>query len=129
MAVSVTVEPREFTSDQIREHVIAYVETKHGRKWAYLEEHGIARQRMDRWRATFTDGDLDSGRVPRQSGRMTHKEVSEIARLKRQLAERDARIGRLEREVSKSEKVADALGKAIDVMHSHGVEPGKAEND
>lgn len=129
MAVSVTVEPREFTPDQIREHVMGYVKTKHGRKGLYLEEHGIARQMMDRWRAAFTDGDLDSGMVPRQSGRMTHKEVSEIARLKRQLAERDARIGRLEREVSKSEKVADALGKAIDVMHSHGVEPGKAESD
>lgn len=129
MAVSVTVGPRDFTPDEIREHVIAYINTKHGLKWTYLEEHGISRRWMERWRATLSDGDLDSGKVPRQSGRMTHKEVAEIARLKRQLAEREAQISQLEREVTRSERVADALGKAIDVMHSHGVEPDKAEND
>lgn len=38
---------------------------------------------------------------------------------KRQLAERNAQIG----------KVADASQEAIDVMHSHGVEPDKADDD
>lgn len=84
---------------------------------------------MYRWRAAFTDGDLDSGKIPRQSGRMTDKDISEIERLKRLLAERDSQIDELEGEIDRSRKVADALGKAIDVMHSHGVEPDKAEND
>lgn len=129
MSVSVTVEPRQYTPDQIREHVLAYVRTKHGLKKAYLEKHEIGRHRMDGWRAAFTDGDLDSGKMPRHSGRMTHKNISEIERLKRQLAERDAQIDELEGEITRSRKVAEALGKAIDVMHSHGVEPDKAEND
>ncbi|WP_010539787.1 hypothetical protein [Dietzia alimentaria] len=127
--MSVTVEPRQFTPDQIREHVLAYTRTKHGRKAAYLEVHEIGRDQMYRWRAAFTDGDLDSGKIPRQSGRMTHKDISEIERLKRLLAERDSQIDELEGEIDRSRKVADALGKAIDVMHSHGVEPDKAESD
>ena len=129
MSVSVTVKPREFTPDEIRDHVLAYVETKHGFKKDYLAAHGVDRGRMDRWRAAFTDGDLDAGKFPRQSGRMTHKDLSEIARLKRELAERDAQIDKLEGEIDRSRKMADALGKAIDVMHKHGVEPDKAESD
>lgn len=129
MSVSVTVEPRQFTPDQIREHVLAYTRARHGSKRAYLEEHEIGRDQMYRWRVAFTDGDLDSGKIPRQSGRMTHKDISEIERLQRLLAERDAQIGELEGEIDRSRKVADALGKAIDVMHSHGVEPDKAESD
>ena len=98
---------------------------------AYLTAKGLYGpiRRVTEHVQRITDGDLDSGTMPRQAGRMTHKDISEIERLKRQLAERDARISKLEREVARSEKVADALGKAIDVMHSHGVEPGKAEND
>lgn len=129
MSVSVTVEPRQFTADQIRDHVLAYASLPHGSKRKYLEEHGLTRRRMDRWRVGVTDGDVDAGQYPRKSGRMTQREVSEITRLKRLIAERDAQICKLEREVARSEKVADALGKAIDVMHSHGVEPDKAEND
>lgn len=128
-SLSITMQPRQFTPDEIRAHVLAYMQVRHGQKAAYLEKHGIVRHWMDRWRATFTDGDLDSGLVPRKSGYMTHEELSEITRLKRQLAERDARISALENEVSKTEKVAEALGKAIDVMHSHGVEPDKADDD
>lgn len=127
--MSVTVEPRQFTPDQIREHVLAYTRARHGTKRAYLDKHGIGKDQMYRWRAAFTDGDLDSGKIPRQSGRMTDKDISEIERLKRLLAERDSQIDELEGEIDRSRKVADALGKAIDVMHSHGVEPDKAEND
>ena len=122
---SVTVEPREFSPEEIREHVLAYLKTRHGQKGAYLERHGIARELMRRWRQTIADGDLDAGLIPRQSGRMTHKDIAEITRLKRELAERDARIQRLEDEVVRSQRVSDALGKAIDVMHAHGVEPDK----
>ncbi|MGH2512803.1 MAG: hypothetical protein ACRDGQ_08970 [Candidatus Limnocylindrales bacterium] len=119
----VTIPPREFSLDEKREHVLAYVTAAHGKKAAYLQEQGLTPNEMRQWRMSLADGDLGVGLVPRHTGTMARDDVAEIRRLqaevKRLQAERDQARGDLDR----MRKATDALGKAIDVMQSvHGVD-------
>ena len=81
----------------------------------------------------MVDGDLDNERFPRKTGAMTTRDIAEIARLKKIIAAKDARISKLEGEVTKLqdgvnkwEKASDALGKAITVLHKMNEPRGEA---
>lgn len=116
-----TVPARRFSREDRREHVLAYVSTRHGFKTQYLAEHQISYWQMNSWRKALADGDLDRGLVPRHTGSMSKDDVAEIRRLQSENArlekERDQAVGDLDR----MRTAADALGKAIGVMQKqHG---------
>jgi transposase-like protein len=116
-----TVPTRSFTLEEKREHVLAYLESEHGSKTAYLEEHSITHHQIHSWRYALADGDLGVGLVPRNTGSMSKRDVAEVRRLQAEVArlsaERDAAVA----DRNRMAKAADALGKAIDVMQQHGV--------
>lgn len=112
--MTVVVPSRERTVEEKRRLALAYIESRHGTKGAFLEENRIADWQMRRWVAALADGDLDGDVVPRQTGEMTREDAAEVRRLQ-------ARIAKLETELDSERKVVDALGKAISVMHSLGV--------
>ena len=117
----VGVASRVFTPEDKRDHVIAYVQAPWGSKARYLEEHAISADMMKRWRSALADGDLAAGRVPRHTGEVTTRDVSEIRRLEGRVAalekERDQALAQAET----MRRAADALGKAIGVMEKlHG---------
>ena len=116
--MTVVVPSRERSAEDRRRLALAYVESRHGTKGAFLEEHKIADWQMRRWVAALADGDLDGNVIPRQTGEMTREDAAEVRRLQ-------ARIAKLETELDSERKVVDALGKAISVMHSLGVADDK----
>lgn len=121
----VSIPPQEFTVEQKRELVLEYAETRYGDKQALLEERGVPWHVFRRWRAAMADGDLASGKVPRQTGRMAENDVAEIRRLEAENAKLQKRLERAEADRDRMEKAADALGKAIDVMRERGVASDK----
>ncbi|WP_256829833.1 transposase [Ornithinimicrobium faecis] len=119
MAVA-TIAARSFSTEQKREHVLAYLERQHGTT-AYLQEHGLSYSHLFFWRKALADGDLARGQVPRHTGSMTQEDAAEVRRLE---AEVERLIGERDKAVAERDQLAraaDALGKAIDVMDRHGV--------
>lgn len=116
-----TLAPGDVTPAQQKEHVLAYIACQRGTKAQYLEEHQITRRQITRWKAAVADGDLDSNLIPRQTGKMTSKDVAEIRRLRAEVARLEAAKAKADAEIERMGRVTDALGKAIDAMHSHGV--------
>ena len=112
--MTVVVPSRERSVQERRRLALEYVESRHGTKRAFLEEHKIADWQMRRWVAAWADGDLDGDVIPRHTGEMTRKDAAEVRRMQ-------ARIAKLEAELDSERKVVDALGKAISVMHAFGV--------
>jgi len=116
-----------FTTQQKREHVLAYLEAPRGTKFAYLQEHGITDAQLRSWKAAMADGDLGVGLVPRNTGSMSKHDVAEVRRLQAEVervtAERDRAIADRDRMA----KATDALGKAIDAMRLHGVDSSTGE--
>lgn len=121
MTVS-TVPTRSFTAEQKREHVLGYLEARHGTKAGYLAEHGITADQLRSWKEAMADGDLDAGVVPRHTGSMSTREVAEVRRLQAELARVEAQRDQAIADRDRMTKAADALGKAIDVMQRHGVD-------
>lgn len=113
--------PRDLTPAQKKDHVLAYLACRQGTKRAYLEEHKITQDQMYRWKAAVADGDLDANLVPRQTGKMSTKDVAEIRRLRQEVARLEAGKAKADAEIERMGRVTDALGKAIDAMHAHGV--------
>lgn len=116
-----TLAPRDLSPDDKREHVLAYVSAPWGTKAAYLSEHAITKDQLYAWKAAVADGDLDADKIPRQTGTMTSDDVAEIRRLREEIARLNTAKRKAEADAEQWGKAADALGKAIDAMHSHGV--------
>lgn len=116
-----TLTPRDLTPAQKKDHVLAYLACRKGTKAQYLRDNRITQRQMYRWKAAIADGDLDSGLIPRQTGKMTSQDVAEIRRLRKEVARLEAAKTDADDEIARMGRVTDALGKAIDAMHSHGV--------
>lgn len=112
--MTVIIPSRQFSTDERRRFVLEYMEQPHGSKSAFLETRQVSLNRLRRWQRAMADGDLDTDRIPRKTGSMTRRDTAEVRRLQ-------AEIDRLNKELDSERKVADALGKAISVMHSLGV--------
>lgn len=125
--MTVFIEPRYFSVDERREHVMAYLERPYGMKGAYLDEHQISPKAMSRWRAALADGDLGLDQVPRKTGTMKYEDVAEIRRLKTEIARLEAELKDARGQRETMARAADALGKAIDAMQRYGVVPDKEE--
>ncbi len=120
---------RGLTVEQRREHVLAYLEVPYGSKQRYLLEHGISRYQICRWRAQVYAGTLESGLVPR-GGFMNDPDANrEVVRLRRELAALQAQIAAREAvhdeqlaakqaQIDAAERVTEALGKAIALLHA-----------
>jgi len=117
----VRIPAREFSVEDKREHVLRYLSRPHGTKKTYCEEFEITVYQLRTWRAQLADGDLGNGRVPRHTGHMAKNDVAEILRLRKEIARLEGELKRSAEENQRTMKVADALGKAIDAMHAHGV--------
>lgn len=123
-----TIAPRpEFTAQQKREHVLAYVSSAWGTKALYLREHGLTQEQVYAWKAGMADGDLDNNVIPRHTGKMTREDVAEIRRLRQENARLEKERAHAQSQAEQWEKAADALGKAIDAMQHHGVDSGAPE--
>ena len=123
----VVVESKVLSPEAKREHVLAYVSTRHGLKGAYLRTHGITKRQMTAWRGAVADGDLARGLFPRQTGRMTDRDVAEIRRLEKEVARLQGEVEKSRRDAQRSARAVDALGKAIDAMHKRGVNSAEDE--
>ncbi|SES02243.1 transposase [Corynebacterium cystitidis] len=85
MSTKVHCPADRFSPEQRREIALRYVALKKGRKGAYAESLGVSTATIRSWVAACADGDLDKGLIPRQTGKMTKKDVAEITRLKKLL--------------------------------------------
>lgn len=133
MSVQIHLVTESFTPEQRREIAVHYAGLKRGEKSAYAASLGLRPHQIRRWISALADGDLDNERFPRKTGAMTTRDIAEIARLKKIIAAKDARISKLEGEVTKLqdgvnkwEKASDALGKAITVLHKINEPRGEA---
>ena len=144
MSVQIHLVTESFTPEQRREIAVHYAGLKRGEKSAYAASLGLRPHQIRRWISALADGDLDNERFPRKTGAMTTRDIAEIARLKKIIADmkaeharvdaaKDARISKLEGEVTKLqdgvnkwEKASDALGKAITVLHKMNEPRGEA---
>lgn len=125
----VRVEPRVFSAEEKRAHVLAYVQTPYGHKSHYLEAHSIGADAMKRWKSALADGDLAGGRVPRHTGEVTNRDVGEIRRLQGEVARLERERDEARLEARRMGRAADALGKAISVMQTmHGATCGEDES-
>jgi hypothetical protein len=114
-----TVSPG-FTSVEIREFVHEYQLVPHGMKGGWLAERGVSRHRLQRWRETVFEGDLDRGLVPRQGSPVTTRSGERTALERQRAAERAAsevEVTRLTARVRELEDTNEALGKAIGLLH------------
>ena len=110
-----------FTSVEIREFVHEYQMQRHGRKAAWLVEHGISRDTVRRWRMAVFEGDLDRGLIPREGGVMTISPGERGALQKIRTAERNEHVqevAKLNARIRELEDISTALGKAIGLLHS-----------
>lgn len=130
----------DFTPGQRRDIALKYATLTKGNKGAYAQSLGLSPRIIRTWISALADGDLDSGTFPRKTGTMTTKDIQEITRLRQALAEAEAKNQRLTTRYEKKladkttendrlNKAADALGKAITVLHKFGDPSGKAENN
>lgn len=137
MSVQIHLVTESFTPEQRRDIAVHYAGLKRGEKSAYAASLGLRPHQIRRWISALADGDLDNERFPRKTGAMTTRDIAEIARLKKIIADmkaqharidaaKDARISKLEDEVNKWEKASDALGKAITVLHKINEPRGEA---
>ena len=144
MSVQIHLVTESFTPEQRREIAVHYAGLKRGEKSAYAASLGLKPHQIRRWISALADGDLDNERFPRKTGAMTTRDIAEIARLKKVIADmkaqharidaaKDARISKLEGqvtklgdEVNKWEKASDAMGKAITVLHKINEPRGEA---
>lgn len=144
MSVQIHLVTESFTPEQRRDIAVHYAGLKRGEKSAYAASLGLKPHQIRRWISALADGDLDNERFPRKTGAMTTRDIAEIARLKKIIADmkaeharvdaaKDARISKLEDEVTKLEddvnkweKASDALGKAITVLHKINEPHGEA---
>ena len=133
MSVQIHLVTESFTPEQRRDIAVHYAGLKRGEKSAYAASLGLRPHQIRRWISALADGDLDNERFPRKTGAMTTRDIAEIARLKKIIAAKDARISKLEDEVTKLqdgvnkwEKASDALGKAITVLHKMNEPRGEA---
>jgi transposase-like protein len=122
-----TLPPRDLTPAQKQDHVLAYLACRQGTKRQYLDAHGISQKQMYKWKAAVADGDLDANLIPRQTGKMTSREVAEIRKLRDEVARLEAEKAKSDAEIERMGRVTDALGKAIDAMHAHGVKSDEDE--
>lgn len=138
MSESVRLGSEAFTSEQKREIALRYVGLRKGQKSAYAASLGLSGYRIRLWVSALADGDLDKGKFPRHTGSMTRDDVVEIRRLTALLDAKDRQLEKLRKvhaealalkdsEIETLGKVADALGKAITVLHDRGEPCGKAE--
>lgn len=137
MSVQIHLVTESFTPEQRRDIAVHYAGLKRGEKSAYAASLGLKPHQIRRWISALADGDLDNERFPRKTGAMTTRDIAEIARLKKIIADmkaeharvdaaKDARISKLEDEVNKWEKASDAMGKAITVLHKINEPHGEA---
>lgn len=140
MSTPIRVTARDFTPEQRREISLKYASLTRGTKGLYAASLGLPSETIRTWISALTDGDLDNGVFPRKTGSMTNRDLSEITRLRQALADaqdsNERLTSRYEKKLADKDaenqrltKAADALGKAISVLHSYGDPSGKAENN
>lgn len=148
--MTVTIPPtieQEWTTEQMREHALAYTSTRHGYKGTYLAVHGISRFQMRRFVALTADGDVATGRGPRLTGSMTTDDAAEIRRLEATITDLTDRLATAEAcattaehqrdtqaetdsaSITELKEVIGALGKAIATMQEAGTRVDVAENN
>lgn len=140
MSTAVHITALDFTPEQRREIALKYAALTRGNKGPYATSLGIPAHTIRTWISTLADGDLDNGIYPRKTGSMTNRDISEIQRLRQKLTEVENNNQRLHTRFEKKlaekdaenqrlNKAADALGKAIAVLHKYGDPSDKAENN
>ena len=121
-----------FTGAEKAEMVASYLIVKHGNKSAWLAERGISKETIARWRRAYLFGDLDRGLVPRDTSGMSVTDGARLRQLELQLtAARQAREEEQARhrvEVERLQRMNEALGKAIGLLHAlNEAEPDVAQ--
>ena len=127
-----------FTVEEQRALVYEYLAVPHGAKGRFLEERGVRRRDMRRWRSQVFADTLEQGLVPRAGGAVSMEEVDALKRLveenralRRELKARNAEHARelaaREKDLVAQRRAVDALGKAIEILHQGG--GGKSSTD
>lgn len=115
-----------FTAAEKAEMVASYLIVKHGNKSAWLAERNLCSETMARWRRAYLFGDLDRGLIPRDTSQMSVSDGARLRQLELQLAaERQTREEEQARhrvEVERLQRMNEALGKAIGLLHDHAAQ-------
>ena len=127
---------RVYSAEEKAVLVAEYLSIQHGQKGSWRAEHGIGHTTMSKWRKAYFFGDLEQSLIPRDTSSMSVSDGARLKQLELQLAaEKRARAAESERhadeqrrhatELDRLNKVNDALGKAIGLLHDRegGPEP------
>jgi hypothetical protein len=121
------------TVEEIRQVVHEYGLVPHGSKGAWLDERGLRRDQVQRWRLVVFEGDLDRGLVPRKAagagGGVPVGQRTAVDRLmERERVAHEQKVARLQARVRELEVTNEVLGKAIGLLHQMSEqEPGVQE--
>ncbi|MCS5478616.1 hypothetical protein NYP18_02990 [Corynebacterium sp. YIM 101645] len=113
-----TMPPVRLSIEQKRHHALTYAGLPHGTKGQYLQQHAITMRQIRYWIAALMDGDLATGTIPRQTGRMTTRDSAEILRLQTKVEQLEAQLHTRDQELIQTNKAVDALGKAIAALRN-----------
>ena len=117
-----------FTAGEKADLVVAYRGVPHGKRMAWLAEHGINPHAMGRWRKAYYYGDLERELVPRDTAGMNQDDGARTRQLEQELAQE--RVDRLREqrehaaEVARLQAMNEALGKAIGLLHDRSAGRG-----
>lgn len=128
------------TVAQRREHVLAYLETPYGVKGRYLASYGISAYQIRQWRSQMYAGTLETGLVPRGVWMNDFNVNREVVRLREELAalqsqldaseaEHEQQLAAKQAQIDAAGRVADALGKAIALLHAGNESAGSTTGD
>lgn len=113
---------RGLAVEQRREHVLAYLDVPYGSKGRYLAEHGISPFQIRQWRTQLYEGTLEMGLVPRGVWMNDTNVNREVVRLRKELAalqaDHEQAMAAKQAELDAAGRVAEALGKAIALLHA-----------
>ena len=131
-----------YTAEEQRQLVYEYLCVPYGSKARFLAERGVSSTVLRRWRKLVFAGSVEHGLVPRGGGVVSVEETQALKKLlqenqalREQLARRDAEHQRelagRDEELAIQHRAVDALGKAIEILHSSGSKnsPGSAANE
>lgn len=116
------------TVEEKRELVAAYSAVPYGKKAQFLAEQGLSHHQFNRLRRQVCAGSLEHGLIPRRGVWVSMEENKELARLAKENEDLRQQMETLQAEKAQAERVADALGKAIELLQAGTLSASKSSN-
>lgn len=106
------------TVDEKRQLVLEYSAVPHGQKLAFLRARGVSASQFRRVRQEVVAGALEHGLIARGGAWVSSEENRELARLHKEIRQLKDQLEAARAESAQHARVADALGKAIELLQA-----------